>query len=258
MNFTDVVKKLDTEEKCIKYMKSMRWPNGARCPECNHDKISEFETKGKTGKTRHLYQCLNKSCRYQFTVTTGTIFHNSHLPLQKWFLAIAMIHESKGQVSANQLSRSLDVQYKTAWQLMKHLKETMVAESADTERAGGSTDGTKTAEIWDAKNFFPAQKLPDEKPVQVTKSVEQKVQKKAEPPQPTSQQSPNLPGWEEALFEMTISNLVRGMQLPYKGLVSGFELSRSAFRLILEPIAERVDRALGFNPKKEPAQTTKR
>ena len=122
----------------------------------------------------------------------------------------------------------------------------------------GSTDGTKTAEIWDAKNFFPAQKLPDEKPVQVTKSVEQKVQKKAEPPQPTSQQSPNLPGWEEALFEMTISNLVRGMQLPYKGLVSGFELSRSAFRLILEPIAERVDRALGFNPKKEPAQTTKR
>src|ERR671929_756003 len=69
---------------------------------------------------RHQYQC--RSCRYQFSVTAGTIFHDTHLPLWKWFLAVYLIAESKKGISANQLKRSLGVSYKTAWYLCHRVR----------------------------------------------------------------------------------------------------------------------------------------
>jgi transposase-like protein len=69
---------------------------------------------------RHQYQC--RSCRYQFSVTAGTIFHDTHLPLWKWFLAVYLIIESKKGISANQLKRTLDVSYKTAWYLCHRIR----------------------------------------------------------------------------------------------------------------------------------------
>ena len=125
MNLIDVNTRFDTQEKCLEYLENVRWPKGVRCIVCGNDKISRFKRTGKTKKVQHLYQCLEKTCKYQFTATTNTVFHRSHLPLQKWFLAIALVMDAKKGVSANQLKRHLGVQYKTAWYLAHRIREAM-------------------------------------------------------------------------------------------------------------------------------------
>src|SRR3712207_5133007 len=67
-------------------------------------------------------QFVCRSCRYHFSVTAGTIFHDTHLPLWKWFLAVYLMVEAKKGVSANQLKRTLDVSYKTAWYLCHRIR----------------------------------------------------------------------------------------------------------------------------------------
>lgn len=124
----DVFERFGTEERCVAHLARVRWPQGVECPKCNSKRMSEFEAPGKTGKMRHLYECLD--CSYQFSVTVGTIFHNSHLPLTKWFLAIYMICSAKKGVSAKQLQRDLHVTYKTAW-YMAHRIRLAMQEDAD-------------------------------------------------------------------------------------------------------------------------------
>jgi transposase-like protein len=135
MNLLDVYKELNTEAKCLAFLEHMRWPGGVKCLACESQRITRITAKGKTnkktGKTgpdRELYQC--NECRFQFTATTGTVYHDTHLPLSKWFLAIALITESKKGISANQLSRALGVQYRTAWYLAHRIRKAMV----DAER----------------------------------------------------------------------------------------------------------------------------
>jgi len=125
-------RQFETEEKCIAFLETLRWPEGVRCPKCGNDRISRFQASGKTGKMRQLYQCL--ACRYQFSVRTGTIFHDSHLPLQKWFTAMALVGQSQGTISASQLRRVLGVQYKTAWQLAHRLRQAMQQSVQETLR----------------------------------------------------------------------------------------------------------------------------
>ena len=132
MSLIKLAEQFDTEEKCITFLEAVRWPEGIRCLKCGNARISRFQASGKTGKLRHLYQCL--SCRYQFSVRTGTIFHDSHLPLQKWFTAMALVGESQGSVSANQLRQVLGVQYKTAWHLAHRLREAMQQNGQDWEK----------------------------------------------------------------------------------------------------------------------------
>jgi transposase-like protein len=119
--------KFGTEEKCVKFLETARWPEGVRCPVCGHEKISRIHAKGKAGKVRNLYQCLEKSCRYQFSATTGTIFHDSHLPLTKWFAAINVFMGSHEKVSVNQLRQTLGVQYKTAQHVVQRIREAVEA-----------------------------------------------------------------------------------------------------------------------------------
>ncbi len=126
MNLIDVTVELNTEEKCVAFLERMRWPDGViRCPLCGDKRITKFQRKGKTGKVQRLYRCLEQTCDYQFSVTTGTIFHDSHLPLTKWFIAIALLADAKKSVSSNQLRRHLGVQYKTAWHLAHRIREAM-------------------------------------------------------------------------------------------------------------------------------------
>lgn len=135
MNLLDVYKELNTEEKCLTFLENMRWPKGVQCLACESTRITKIITKGKTnkksGKTspdRKLWQC--NECRFQFTATTGTVYHDTHLPLHKWFLAIALITESKKGISANQLKRALGVQYRTAWYLAHRIRKAMVVKDA--------------------------------------------------------------------------------------------------------------------------------
>lgn len=147
MNLLDVYKELNTEAKCLAFLEHMRWPGGVKCVSCESLRISRITAKGKTnkktGKTgpdRELYQC--NDCRFQFTVTTGTVYHDTHLPLHKWFLAIALITESKKGISANQLKRALGVQYRTAWYLAHRIRKAMVDANAPKLRGIVEVDET--------------------------------------------------------------------------------------------------------------------
>jgi hypothetical protein len=145
------VKRFGTKEACEDYLAKLRWPNGIVCTKCaviGDDSFRKFTTSETTRQrfsktkqrvvtvkvpSRNLYEC--KSCGYQFSVTSGTIFHGSHLPLEKWFQAAALILEAKKGMSALQICRHLGLvvpkgakipnEYKTIWFLCHRIREAM-------------------------------------------------------------------------------------------------------------------------------------
>jgi transposase-like protein len=106
----------DTEQECRVFLEELRWPDGITCPRCGGKIISRI-------KARDQFDC--DSCRYQFSVMSGTIFHDSHLPLPKWFIATFLICEARKGMSANQMKRILGVSYKTAWYLCHRIRAAM-------------------------------------------------------------------------------------------------------------------------------------
>jgi len=102
-----VTKAFQSDEQCLAYLEGMRRPDGVRCPVCGAKEVSKITRKSETKNKRgQLYQCLEKSCKTQFSATCGTIFHDSHLPLQKWLMAIALMIDAKKGMSALQLRAS--------------------------------------------------------------------------------------------------------------------------------------------------------
>src|SRR5271168_1895052 len=126
MKLIDVTRQFTTEDQCLDYLEAMRWPSGICCIHCGLLDVSKItrEKKGKNQRTR-IYQCLAKECGKQFSATSGTIFNDTHLPLTKWFMAIALICEAKKGMSAMQVQRHLGVNYRTAWHLCHRIREAM-------------------------------------------------------------------------------------------------------------------------------------
>ncbi len=126
MKLIDVTRQFKTDDDCLDYLEAMRWPKGVCCIACGSLKVSRItrETKSKNKRTR-VYQCLEPLCKHQFSPTAGTIFHDSHLPLVKWFIALALICEAKQGLSACQMQRHLGVNYRTAWHLCHRIREAM-------------------------------------------------------------------------------------------------------------------------------------
>src|SRR5882762_5274724 len=125
MRMIDITAQFATEAKCLDYLEHMRWPNGVACVHCGVMNVSTITRKTGKNKRARIYQCLEKECGKQFSATSGTIFNDTHLPLTKWFLAIALICEAKKGVSAKQLERHLGVNYRTAWHLAHRIREAM-------------------------------------------------------------------------------------------------------------------------------------
>jgi transposase-like protein len=111
-----LIEQFGSENKCREYLEALRWPDEIMCPRCKSRKISQI-TK------RNQFDC--DECRYQFSVTAGTIFNDSHLPLWKWFLCVYLLCESKEGMSANQIKRILGISYKTAWYLCHRIRAAM-------------------------------------------------------------------------------------------------------------------------------------
>jgi transposase-like protein len=116
MTIIDLNRAFSTEDKCREYLVRLRWPRGVACPKCQHTAVSTLRNQRK-------FECAK--CTYQFSGTAGTIFHDSHLPLEKWFLATYLMCESRKGISANQLKRILGVSYKTAWYLCHRIRAAM-------------------------------------------------------------------------------------------------------------------------------------
>jgi transposase-like protein len=116
MNLVKLIERYGSEDRCRDYLETLRWPEGVRCPECGSKSISRI-------KTRNQYDC--NGCRNRFSVKSGTVLHDSHLPLWKWFLATYMMIESRKGMSANQLKRTLGISYKTSWYLCHRIRWAM-------------------------------------------------------------------------------------------------------------------------------------
>ena len=116
MNLLTLFDRFDSDDKCRKYLEAVRWPDGPFCFRCGDVAVTEI-------KDRDQWYC--RSCHYHFSVTAGTIMHDSHLPLRKWFAAIYLMCESKKGMSANQLHRTLGIAYRTAWYLCHRIREAM-------------------------------------------------------------------------------------------------------------------------------------
>jgi len=121
-DLVDLIERFGSEDRCHEYLEGLRWPDGVECPRCASKKISRIAK-------RRQFDC--DSCRYQFSVRVGTLFHDSKLPLWKWFLAVYVMGESLKGVSANQLKRMLGVSYKTAWYLCHRIRAAMHEEGAE-------------------------------------------------------------------------------------------------------------------------------
>ena len=121
MNIVAIFELFPDQESCIRHLERARWKGTPRCPYCDSTRC------GKAGKRHRCY-----ACKTSFSVTVQTIFHHTHLPLQKWFLAIVLMLNAKKSLSALQLSRDLKVNKNTAWRIAMQIRKAMTqAEQRD-------------------------------------------------------------------------------------------------------------------------------
>ncbi len=116
MTLSDVIRLYSTDDKCREILTKLRWPAGIECPRCKETRVAWLQARSQ-------FECAQ--CGYQFSVTTGTVFNDTHLPLEKWFLAVVLLCEAKKGMSACQIQRTLGISYKTAWYLCHRIRAAM-------------------------------------------------------------------------------------------------------------------------------------
>jgi transposase-like protein len=120
-------RKFRTEKDCKKRLFKMRWSHGFICPRCGYDQYYELSKRG-------LYQC--KACKYQCSLTAGTVMHRTRTPLRKWFWAIFLFSNDKRGISALQLSEKLTISYWVAWTMLHKIRKAMKDRDAHYQLAG--------------------------------------------------------------------------------------------------------------------------
>jgi transposase-like protein len=125
LNLITLAQEYSDNDKARELLESMFWPHGAYCPHCKADEPYKLTLKARPNRppSKGVYKC--RTCRKQFTVTVGTIFEGSHIPIGKWLMAVYLICSSKKGMSAFQLHRMLKVTYKTAWFMAHRLRYAM-------------------------------------------------------------------------------------------------------------------------------------
>src|SRR2546423_97213 len=117
------------EAAAFQYLEKTLWPEGPVCPHCgvigNATKLQGRQGKGKRQARIGLWKCNEKECRKQFTVKVGTVFEHGRIPLNKMLQAVYLMCCSKKGISAHQLHRILQIQYKSAWFLSHRIREAM-------------------------------------------------------------------------------------------------------------------------------------
>jgi transposase-like protein len=117
MNIVQIYKQFPDHESCIKHLEKVKWSNIAKCPYCN-------STNATPAPKELRYHCNN--CNTTFSVTVGTVFHDTKLDLQKWFLAVSLVLNAKKGISARQLARDIEVTKDTAWYMQMRLRRALV------------------------------------------------------------------------------------------------------------------------------------
>jgi transposase-like protein len=121
-------KEFQDEKDCCEWLFRSRWPNGFECPKCGGERYWQVST-------RDLYKCC--SCRHQISLTAGTVFHKTRIPLMKWFMLIFRMATSKTGVSINEMKRELEIKdYKTVWTMAHKVRKAMADRDSRYKLAG--------------------------------------------------------------------------------------------------------------------------
>lgn len=154
LNLSQLAKYFSDEDAARELLEQMRWNGNPACPHCGGTEPYKLTPKAGSSTRKGVYKC--KACRKQFTVTVGTVFEASHIPLSKWLLALHLLASSKKGMSAHQMHRMLDISYKGAWFLMMRLRHAAAhgpfggmlegVVEVDETYIGGKARGVKTRE----------------------------------------------------------------------------------------------------------------
>lgn len=158
LNLTTLAKHFSDEDAAREFLEFLRWPNGPVCPRCGAGEAYRLTGKidSKRPVRKGVLKC--KACRKQFTVTVGTIFEDSHIPLSKWLLAIHLLCSSKKGMSAHQLMRMLDLKsYKSAW-FMAHRIRYAMAQGSFASKLEGIVEVDETYVGGKAKNMHASER----------------------------------------------------------------------------------------------------
>jgi transposase-like protein len=120
----EIYRRFPDRGAAIAHLEQVRWPNGIHCPACGADTVARKAEKGQQDRL----QCW--SCERSFSATVGTIFHNSHIDLQRWFLLISLMLNAKKGLSAMQAARDLEMRRPTVWSMMHRIRAALVDDGA--------------------------------------------------------------------------------------------------------------------------------
>jgi|ERR1041385_2434850 transposase-like protein len=132
----DLVKAFPTEAECVNHLEKLRWPKGIICPICASGRKFHRITRG------NLYKC--SACDKTFSVRKGTIFEESRLPLQKWFMAFWLVTSNRKGISSCQLAREIGVTQKTAWFMLGRLREVAASMGVKCPPIDGTVEADET------------------------------------------------------------------------------------------------------------------
>ncbi len=112
-NLAELTSYFPTDQSCREYLEQMRWNGKPTCPHCSHDVAFKFANG---------VHCKCKACHQKFTVTIGTIFEDTKIPLRKWFIAIYIFSSHKKGISSCQLAKDLGITQKSAWHMLHRIR----------------------------------------------------------------------------------------------------------------------------------------
>lgn len=164
-SFIQLMNSLHDEKSCREFLETHRWHGVPKCPHCNHESKEHYRLN-RNGEFNGLYKCRN--CKKTFTVTKGTIFERSNVPLKSWFYAIYALLSHKKGISSIQLSKDIGVTQKTAWYMLQKIRCNLSEEledlldsfdgivQVDETYVGGKAKG----KIWQNQGRSLKQKVP--------------------------------------------------------------------------------------------------
>ena len=120
MDILKVIEKFPNQEECLRFLEKLRWGDYVCCIHCGSIKVGR-KSKNYIEDGWNCYDCGST-----FTVTAGTMFHKTKIPLKKWFLAISIVMNSKKSISSTALARHLDMNQKSAWYMLMRIRVRMI------------------------------------------------------------------------------------------------------------------------------------
>lgn len=130
----DLVQVFSDEKKCVDHFRAVRWPSGVSCPHCGSTKVYNL--------SNGTHKCGEALCSERFSVRYGTIFEDSKISLQKWFMAIYLVTSHKKGISSCQLARDIKVTQKTAWYMLHRIRAAIAVDH--TTKLSGTVEIDET------------------------------------------------------------------------------------------------------------------